>query len=105
MYKRVYILQNDLADMIGVSRNVIRTYLAHFTLFKYVKHRYIYIENKRYRVTSFYVTPESIYALQEYLKIKLRYGKAKKRIKLSGIEKLKKLYEEATSNDVVKNEN
>lgn len=105
MYKRVYILQNDLADMIGVNRNVIRTYLAHFTLFKYVKHRYKYTENKRYRVTSFYVTPDSIFALQEYLKMKIRYNKNKNKIKISGIEKLKKLYEEATSNDVVKNEN
>ena len=105
MYKRVYILQNDLAKIIGVSQNVLHTYLGHFTLFKYVKHRYKYTENSRSRQTCFYVTPESIYALQEYLKIKLRYGKAKNRIKLSGIEKLKKLYEEATSNDVAKNEN
>ena len=98
MQIRVYIPQNELADMIGVSRNVIRTYLAHFTLFKYVKHRYKYTENKRYRVTSFYVTPDSIYALQEYLKLKIRYNKNKSKIKMSGIEKLKKYYEETCTN-------
>lgn len=105
MRKRIIITIDKLGEYVGITAGVLKTYLSHYSLSRYVKHHIKQSVFRKYKILVFVITPESLDALQHYLKIKCFYGKVKKSVKLSGIDKLRKLYEEATSNDVVKNEN
>lgn len=92
--KQVLIPQNALAEYVGVSKNLLYTYLGHFTLFKYVRHKTI----NKIRKPFFILNHNSIYALHQYLKLKMGYNKDNNKIKISGIEKLKKYYEDTCTN-------
>lgn len=106
MTKRMVITLEKLVEYIGVGESALRTYLSHYTLFKYVRtRRKNTVYRNKVKETVFIVNHDSLDALKAYLEIKKISGKAKYAIKLSGIERLRKYYDENTSNDVVKNEN
>jgi hypothetical protein len=94
MRKRIIITIDKLGEYVGITAGVLRTYLSHFTLYKYVKFHKRSSVFRKVRELVFVITPESLDALQQYLEIKRICGKARKSIKLSGIDKLRKLYEE-----------
>lgn len=90
MAKDIIITLDKLSEIIGLSKGVLRLYIGHYTLSKFTTYGYRYSKTKRIRQVVFILNDESIEAMKNYLVIKKRVSKAKDRIDLACIDKLKK---------------
>lgn len=88
----ILISKKQLAEFLGLSVSVMHTYISHYTLFKFVKYKKS--KAKKRPQAMFVLSEASIYALEEYLKMKMICGKLRNNLKPYGISRLRKYYEE-----------
>ena len=69
-----FITLEDLAEIVGITKNSLRVYLAHFTLNRFTTRRNVAtsVKFKKQNKLVFLVNNESLQALEKYLMLKER---------------------------------